>query len=358
MLQIVRASKTIYPKIPIHFSKNTGPKFLHIKWWQNKGSAVPFRLFNLILWFLSQRYNTCFAPSFTELIPLRSLLLVYHFHLLLIKMDFTFLYTLSSGSSGWVGEGSRNMKSMRPPSVAIFFTDCVLRRKMEKGYVFTGMCHSVHREGVCDQGVWPWGVWQGLCVTRGGVCVPEGCDQGCVGTPPGQSNTLPPVKEDYPVETEDHSPPPPPQSDTPHLAATPAPGHAKIWSIGSQYASYWNAFLLWLIFTGLGGGTWPCWRVAPETAHWYAWGQIRPMLIDRTCHYPGNLPSRHLPHTLKWAHPKHAPQPPGNLNKRHTHAGTVTCIANALLVPVRQSPSPPGSATVGHKKCITSKTLT
>ena len=101
------------------------------------------------------------------------------------------------------------MKSMQPPSAAIFFTAC--KRSLGPSNIFTPVCHSVHR-GACMVApggghawllpgggghVWllPGGhVWllRGACMVAWGVCVVapggmHGCSQGACMVAPGGS---------------------------------------------------------------------------------------------------------------------------------------------------------------------------
>ena len=112
------------------------------------------------------------------------------------------------------GRGPRNMKSMQPPSAAIFFT--AHKRSLWKGNIFTSVCHSVHRRVCVVTRGCAWlmgdvhGCWGHAWLT-GGMC---GCwgVRGCQG--------------------------------------------ASVRSMSRRYTSYWNAFLLSLLFTGP-LGPWP-----------------------------------------------------------------------------------------------------
>ena len=75
--------------------------------------------------------------------------------------------------------------------------------KLGQGYVFTGVCDSVHRGGVCLTTCWD--------------------------TTPPREQTSPPPRAD------------PPGADTPWRRAC-----WEIWSTRGWYASYWNAILLML----------------------------------------------------------------------------------------------------------------
>ena len=98
------------------------------------------------------------------------------------------------------------------------------QRSCGQGNIFTPVCHSVHRGGVCLSACWD-------------------------ATPPEQ--TPPPL--DYVPSPPDYvSPrttyPPPPDYVPPWTTYPPRVADSSIRSTSGRYASYWNAFLFSLIF--------------------------------------------------------------------------------------------------------------
>ena len=96
--------------------------------------------------------------------------------------------------------------------------------KLREGYVFTGICDSVHRGGSTWAGAPP------------------------AGTPPGRYTPL--GRYTFPQSGT------PPRAGTPRRQVPPAgtpPGSSTCWEIratSGRYASYWNAFLLVKVSTG------------------------------------------------------------------------------------------------------------
>ena len=91
------------------------------------------------------------------------------------------------------------------------------QRSCGQGNVFTGVCLSTEGEGVCLSACWD---------------APPGADPPRPGRPP-QDQADPPRTRQTP------EPGRPPQT-----RQTPREAHSSIRSMSSQYASYWNAFLL------------------------------------------------------------------------------------------------------------------
>ena len=125
--------------------------------------------------------------------------------------------------------------------------------KLGQGYVFTGVCDSVRRGGVCLSACWdthPPGADILLEQTPPGAYTPLGAD------PPEQT---PPPEVDTPWEQTPPEQTPPqeqtPPEQTPPLRQTPwkqtppradTPPRRACWEIRStrgRYASYWNAIL-------------------------------------------------------------------------------------------------------------------
>ena len=119
------------------------------------------------------------------------------------------------------------MKSMWPNSVAIFYYR--LQRSWAK-VIFSQVCvkNSVHGE-------------EGVCLSA------------CWDTPPDQTplDQAPPRPGTSPR-------PGTPRPGTPQDRTPPQEADCSIRSTSGQYASYWNAFLYDLFFTGP-GGPWPPW---------------------------------------------------------------------------------------------------
>ena len=129
--------------------------------------------------------------------------------------------------------------------------------KLGQGYVFTGVCDSVNRG------------------RGGGYLTPPQSRH-----PPPRADTPQQTQSRHPLEQIPHPPeqtPHPPGADT-----LPPPWQAwcEIWSMHGWYASYWNAILLALIFSGqwnshgLGKGEdlrWQrlaCWYPLSSTGLW------------------------------------------------------------------------------------------
>ena len=93
------------------------------------------------------------------------------------------------------------------------------QRSCGQGNVFTGVCDSVDRWGVCLSACWD-------------TKHPPGADTPPEQTPPG-ADTLPPQSRHQQT---------PPGADSP-----PKEAGSVIWSMSGQYASYWNAFLLCIV---------------------------------------------------------------------------------------------------------------
>ena len=105
------------------------------------------------------------------------------------------------------------------------------QRSCGQGNIFTPVCHPVHR---------------GVCLSACQDTTPPPSRHPPPGLAPPQEQT-PPREQTHPPGAD--TPPPktrhsPPGADTPH----PREADSSIRSTSGRYASYWNAFLLWLIF--------------------------------------------------------------------------------------------------------------
>ena len=116
---------------------------------------------------------------------------------------------------------------MWPPSVAIYFYR--LQRSCE-GYVFTPVCHSVHRRGCLPQHM--------LGYHLPGAGTPLG-----PGTSPKQGPGIPPG--------------PGTLKQVPPLEQVPPPSRSRDGYCCGWNASYWNAFLFMTYFYRIGGGHGP-----------------------------------------------------------------------------------------------------
>ena len=108
------------------------------------------------------------------------------------------------------------------------------QRSCGQGYVFTGVCDSVHGGGLRrtppDQGEPPLG--------------PRRTPPGTKENPPGTKENPPRTKENPP---RDQGEPPPDQGDPPGPGRPPLREEdCSIRSMSGRYASYWNAILLLL----------------------------------------------------------------------------------------------------------------
>ena len=103
------------------------------------------------------------------------------------------------------------------------------QRSCSQGNVFTRVCHSVHRGGVCLSACWDT-------------------------TPPPQEQTNPPEADTPWKQTPPRSRHPPwgrhpLEADTPREQTPPQEADSSIQSTTGRYASYWNAFLFYDIST-------------------------------------------------------------------------------------------------------------
>ena len=107
-----------------------------------------------------------------------------------------------------------------------------------EGYVFTCVCHSIHRGGVCPSACW------------NAHPHPPGPK---ASTPQDQRQAPPGPEAGTPHGTRGRHPPPGPEADPPQdQRQTPPPGPEagprssacwEIWATSGRYASYWNTFL-------------------------------------------------------------------------------------------------------------------
>ena len=102
------------------------------------------------------------------------------------------------------------------------------QRSCGQGNVFTGVCDSVHRGGVCLSACWD--------TTTPRSRHPLGAGTPLEQTPPGSRHT--------PWSRPPKQTPPPPGADT----LPPRSRLRHIRSMSGRYASYWNAFLFFCYF--------------------------------------------------------------------------------------------------------------
>ena len=105
---------------------------------------------------------------------------------------------------------------------------------MGEGYVFAGMCHSVHRE-IFPRMQTPQ---EGDPSPGPGGRPPQEAVLPPGGRPPPPMRETPP-QEDPALQDQEADPQ---EADPPEPGGRPLP-HTGMWSMGSRYASYWNAFL-------------------------------------------------------------------------------------------------------------------
>ena len=142
-------------------------------------------------------------------------------------MDLAIRWSSTRGSCGRIEGEARNMKSMRPPSAAIFTGRNEVVAKVI--FLHLSVIHSVHRGGLpqCMLG-YPTGIRHHPPLDQ---------------TPPSPGR---PPRSDTPP---DQTPPPPPnQTPPPQTRQTPQEADSSIQSTSSWYASYWNAFLCMTYF--------------------------------------------------------------------------------------------------------------
>ena len=126
--------------------------------------------------------------------------------------------------------------------------------KLGQGYIFTGVCDSVHRGGLpqCILGYHPPDQappWEQT---------PPGADPLGADTHPHPGADTPQEQTPQGADT--------PRADTPQEQTPPSPWSRhpprhracwEIWSTRGRYASYWNAILFYLTLHKLGRGVYP-----------------------------------------------------------------------------------------------------
>ena len=115
--------------------------------------------------------------------------------------------------------------------------------KLGQGNVFTGVCDSVHRGGVCLSACWDTPPPPGAD-TPSQEQTPLGADTPQEQTPLGAET---PPGTDTPLEQTPSGSRPPSIRYTTRDQVSPPEADSGIRSTSRRYASYWNAFLLWYI---------------------------------------------------------------------------------------------------------------
>ena len=121
------------------------------------------------------------------------------------------------------------------------------QRSCGQGNIFAPVCHSVHRGGVCLGACWD---------TTPPEQTPPRSRHPPKQTPPGSRH--PPEADTPQADTPQSRPPqsrhthPSPRADTPQAdtpqSRPPPEADSGIQSMSGRYASYWNAFLLIIVF--------------------------------------------------------------------------------------------------------------